>query len=74
MDRVVGEVDRLSDGGEDAIDRSQCILWRRVTVDQDPEVVSAKAGTGVCGADRGAQAARDLLEDLIARRLAEHSR
>jgi len=42
-----------SEGGEDAVGRSQRILWRRVTVEQDPELVPAEAGTGVGGADRG---------------------
>ena len=33
MDRVVGEVDRLAEGGEDAIGRSKRIVRRRVTVE-----------------------------------------
>ncbi len=66
IDEVAGDVHRLSDGSEDAVGRSQRYLWRRMIVQQDPELVPAEAGTGVGDPDRGSEATRDLLENLVA--------
>ena len=69
--RATGQIHRQAQGVEEAIGRDQPILWRRVAVEQDPELVPAQPATGIGSTDRSFQPAGDLLEHLIAHRVPE---